>query len=388
MSAKGSTPAEEVLVVDDTPENLRLLSQMLSGRGYSVRAVTSGQRAIESSFADPPDLVLLDIRMPAMDGFKVCERLKAQPQMKDVPIIFISALDALEDKMKAFSVGGVDYITKPFQIEEVMARVNTHLSLRRLQKHLEDTNQRLERELALAGSVQASFFPGRAPDIPGWQLEATLRPARETSGDFYDVIELPSGCYGLLIGDVVDKGVSAALYMAMSWTLIRTYAPEFPTQPELALGAANRRIIADSDDTRFVTVFYGILDPSDGLLTYCNAGHNPPLHVGSGDGQAIVPLEKTGVPLGVLAEESWEKDRLCLEPSDALVLYTDGVTEAQNAQGDFFGERGLRQAIEQVRGQSARGIEEHILASIDGFANGGEQSDDLAVLVLARESLQ
>ena len=136
--------AGNILIVDDTPANLRLLSQMLTGQGYRVRAVTSGARAIESVKASPPDLILLDVMMPEMDGYQVCERLKADAETARIPIIFVSALDTAESKVRAFAYGGVDYVPKPFQPEEVLARVKTHLALRNLQSQLERANRELE----------------------------------------------------------------------------------------------------------------------------------------------------------------------------------------------------------------------------------------------------
>ncbi|NIU62099.1 MAG: response regulator, partial [Pseudomonas stutzeri] len=236
-------PEANILIVDDTPANLRLLSQMLAEQGYRVRPAPDGPLALAAARAEHPDLILLDIRMPEMDGYQVCEHLKADVRTRDIPIVFISALDATEDKVRAFTVGGVDYVTKPFQVEEVLARVETHLALRRMQKQLQRANRKMERELALAGEVQASFLPRQLPDIPGWQLSVTLRPARATSGDFYDVNLLPNGRLGILVADVVDKGAGAALFMALSSTLIRTYAVEYPAQPELALKAVNHRIL-------------------------------------------------------------------------------------------------------------------------------------------------
>lgn len=137
-----------ILIVDDTPANLRLLSNMLAERGYKVRSVISGKMALTTARAAPPDLILLDIRMPEMDGYEVCEQLKADEDTHDIPIIFISALDAAQDKVKAFTVGGVDYVTKPFQLEEVLARVETHLALRNLQKSLQ--HQIIERDKLIA----------------------------------------------------------------------------------------------------------------------------------------------------------------------------------------------------------------------------------------------
>jgi len=136
-----------ILIVDDTPANLRLLSQMLEEQGYGVRAVTSGARALKSIATDPPDLVLLDIRMPEMDGYTVCEQLKSQPSTREIPVVFISALGETEDKVRAFAVGGVDYVTKPFHVEEVVARVRTHLKIRQLQQELQAANRQLERQM-------------------------------------------------------------------------------------------------------------------------------------------------------------------------------------------------------------------------------------------------
>jgi signal transduction histidine kinase len=144
MQPSSSTATPNILVVDDTPENLQLLNGMLKGSGYKSRPVPSGEMALQAARNDPPDLVLLDINMPEMNGYEVCQRLKSDPKLKDIPVIFISALNETMDKVKAFGLGGVDYVTKPFQFEEVHARVETHLSIRRLQKELERQNLQLQ----------------------------------------------------------------------------------------------------------------------------------------------------------------------------------------------------------------------------------------------------
>ncbi len=387
MSNKGtSTPQGNLLIVDDKPANLRLLAAMLVEQGYKVRSAINGPLALKATQVAPPDMILLDINMPEMNGYEVCERLKADESTRDIPIIFISALDEIQDKIKAFTVGGVDYITKPFQLEEVLARVETHLALQRLQKQLQDANQRFEKELALAAEIQASFLPGEIPDLPGWQLTATLIPARETSGDFYDLIPLPGGRWGLVVADVTDKGTGAALYMALSRTLIRTYAVEYDMQPELALNVAHRRILEDTQTKQFVTVFYGILDPSTGTLTYCNAGHNPPyLFCKSGD-DAIKELENTGPPLGLrmFKDLPLEQRTVQLVPGDVLVLYSDGVTEAQDVQYELFDEERLMQVGQANLGRSAQEIQQTILEEVDKFVGDAPQADDITLMVLAR----
>jgi sigma-B regulation protein RsbU (phosphoserine phosphatase) len=377
---------DDILIVDDTPANLRLLSQMLTQRGHHVRAVTSGPRALASAQMSLPNLILLDIKMPEMNGYEVCERLKADAQTRDVPVIFISALDELQDKVRAFAVGGVDYITKPFQVEEVIARVETHLTLRRLQQQLESANQKMARELALAGQVQASFLPSKLPSIPGWDLAVTLKPARETSGDFYDVHLIADGRLGLLVADVVDKGVGAALYMALSWALIRAYTAEYPAQPELVLSAVNRRILADTSGDQFLSAFYGVVDPGTGNLTYCNAGHYPPYILGRGNGRTSRSLPRTGMLLGVEPDEKWSQASVQLAPGDVLVLYTDGILDAEDAAGGFFGTERLLSTLWANLDRSAQEIQKALMDAVAEFTHGAVQSDDIALVVAVRES--
>lgn len=383
--ATQKTSQADILIVDDTPVNLRLLSQILDEQGYQTRPVPDGRLALAAAQAKPPDLVLLDIRMPDMDGYQVCAQLKDDARTKDIPIIFISALDAVEDKVKAFTVGGVDYITKPFHVEEVLARVKTHLALRSLQEKLENANRKMAQELDLAGQVQDSFFPQELPDIPGWQLSIRLQPARETSGDFFDVIPLPGGCYGILVADVVDKGVAAALYMALSWSLIRTYASDFPLQPEKVLTSVNQRILKDTSANQFVTVFYGVLDPGTGRLLFANAGHSPPLVIESKTGEVVRKLEFTGKPLGLFADECCEQGAIELVRDELLVIYTDGVTEAQNMQGSFFDEEGLIKSVKKHLGVSARELVVSVLTDVESFREEAPLADDIALGALIRD---
>lgn len=379
------TSNADILIVDDTPANLRLLSQMLMDQGYRVRAVTSGARALESVGVSLPDLILLDIKMAEMDGYEVCQRLKDEERSRDIPVIFISALDDLQDKITAFRVGGVDYITKPFQLEEVLARVETHLHLRQLQNNLQEANKKMHHELEMAARMQQNFLPHALPEIPGWESTATLKPARETSGDFYDVYALPDGRYGVLIADVVDKGVAAALFMVLSWSLIRTYSRQYPTQPEQVLRGVNQRLLRDTDARQYVTAFYGVLDPLSGEFIYCNAGHLPPLLLGKSDGR-LKKLTLTGIPLGIFEEQDWTSEAVNIDPGELLVLYTDGVPDAQNPSGSFFGEERLLAALQRRLGESAQQIQSGVLEDINEFIEGAEQFDDIALVVLQRKS--
>ena len=384
-------PKGDILIVDDTPANLRLLTQMLAEHGFQVRPVPAGALALAAVQAEPPELILLDIRMPEMSGYEVCEHLKADARTADIPIIFISALDAVRDKVKAFAAGGVDYVTKPFRVEEVLARVETHLSLRKLQKRLQDANRRMERELTLAAEVQAGFMPRTLPDLVGWDMSVMLKPARETSGDFYDIYHLPDGRLGFVVADVVDKGVGAALFMALSWSLLRTYAAEHPGQPDLVFDAVNQCILHDTSVLQFVTVFYGILEPATGRLLYCNAGHCPAYLFRAGDRRHAQKLSATGAALGLIDDMSWTRESVHLAAGDLLVLYTDGITEAHDEQKQAFGEERLLTSIRTwldeagPPGSTARQVQDAILGEVLQFAGDAPQSDDIALAVLMRE---
>jgi phosphoserine phosphatase RsbU/P len=219
--ARPAAQPASILVVDDTPANLQVLAGMLKERGYKVRPAPSGKLALQAADRDPPDLILLDINMPDMNGYDVCDRLKADDRLKGIPVIFISALTEPLDKVKAFAVGGVDYLTKPFQMEELHARVETHLKLRRLQveqeeysRQLEQARERLKLDLEWARRVQRGFLPQQLPDIPGYEFFRYYESAFEIGGDYYDFIPLPQQRVGVLLGDVAGKGVVAALLMA------------------------------------------------------------------------------------------------------------------------------------------------------------------------------
>jgi CheY-like chemotaxis protein len=272
-----------ILVVDDTPANLQVLAGMLKDRGYKARPVPSGKLALLAARRDPPDLILLDINMPEMNGYEVCEHLKADGALKGIPVIFISALTDQLDKVKAFAMGGVDYLTKPFQMEELHARVETHLKLRRLQieleeysRHLELARERLKLDLELARGVQRGFLPLRLPEVPGYEFFTHYESAYEVGGDYYDFILLPGQRVAVLLGDVAGKGVVAALLMAKLSADARSCMLTEPN-PAAAVTKLNSLMAQSGIGDRFVTLVAAILDPGSHTVTLVNAGHPSPL---------------------------------------------------------------------------------------------------------------
>jgi serine phosphatase RsbU (regulator of sigma subunit) len=269
-----------------------------------------------------------------------------------------------------------------------MDEIDQLLRISRAQTHAQAQAQRLvAREMAEAGRMQGSFLPEEPPSIPGWQLAAKLVPARQTTGDYYDFIPLPDGRIGVVIADVADKGMAAALFMASSRTLLRAYATEYFDAPQEVLYHVNRRITQDTHGGLFVTSFYGILDPATGSLLYSNAGHNPPyLLMPTGE---PLSLGKTGIPLGIFPDASWETRLVHIQPKTTLVLYTDGVTEAAGPKDQIYGEERLLNAINQQYQAQKPPDSTHmmsaIFSSVERFRGKTPPSDDLTLVVITRE---
>jgi sigma-B regulation protein RsbU (phosphoserine phosphatase) len=338
--------------------------------------------------------------MPDMNGYEVCEHLKADDALKGVPVIFISALTEPLDKVKAFATGGVDYLTKPFQMEELHARVETHLKLRRLQTELEEANRRLEaangrmsRDLRAAAKIQATFLPREVPRVPGLDFAWAYRPCDELAGDGLNVIPLGGGRVGLYVLDVSGHGVAPAL---LSVTLSRLLSP--PSDPSSILvrggdGAGrldvtppaevaarlNRLFPFDPATEQFATLVYGILDAATGEFRYVSAGHPGPVHLPAGGDPVI--LESRGSLIG-LADEAYEERSVRLGPGDRLYLYSDGVPEAANPAGELFGDGRLLEAIGRWRSEPLHEGPNALLTEIARWRGSARPQDDISVLAV------
>ncbi len=392
--------AASILVVDDVSANLQVLTGMLKTRGYKVRPAPSGKMALLAARKAPPDLILLDINMPDMNGYEVCEHLKADETLRGIPVIFISALNENLDKVKAFAVGGVDYLTKPFQIEELHARVETHLKLRRLQIALEDANARLvkindrmSRDLEAAAKIQKSFLPRVATEVPGVRFDWVYQPCDELAGDGLNIISLGEGKVGLYVLDVSGHGVSAAL---LSVTMSRLLSP--PSEPSSILvgrqqgsdrSAAtppaevadllNRLFPYDTTTEQFSTLIYGVLESSTGNFRYVSAGHAGPLHLPINGPPTI--LNSPGFPIG-LADEAYSEQCVRLAVGDRMYLYSDGLPDAANPSGERFGDARLLEAIGMARGLPLEEGIATLLVEIEQWHSGRRPQDDISILAV------
>ncbi len=243
------------------------------------------------------------------------------------------------------------------------------------------TAERIERELEVARDIQTSFLPDHTPQIAGWQVDAFYRAARQVGGDFYDFFPVDETHWGIVIADVADKGVPAALYMALSRTLLRAVGSNRPSPAE-TLQRVNQLLLRDTHSDLFVTVWYGLWHPPSGTVRYSSAGHNPPLVVRA-DGQ-VERLQARGIALGVIPEIALQERSITLAHGDLLTAYTDGVTEAQREDETQFGVEGLQAALLANRKRSASALVSAVVSAMDDFAAGAPQFDDMTLVVVKR----
>jgi phosphoserine phosphatase RsbU/P len=368
-----------ILIVDDVRSNVDLLVLALKGH-YRLTVAFNGETALREVVARPPDLILLDVMMPGMDGYEVCRRLKSDPTTRDIPIVFLSSLDEGRDKAAGFEAGAADYITKPFEILEVKARVR---ALLRAKAYQDAVRELLESELRVAREIQRGLVPRDFAALrAGGTVDcaACLEPARAVGGDLYDVFRLDDRRLCLVVGDVSGKGIPAALFMVMTLTLIRGIA-RLSGRPDEILGRVNEALSADNPSSMFVTLFCAVLEQDTGRLTCASGGHLSPLLVRHG--QAPRPaLTAEGTLVGVLPGLTYSAVELMLEPGDLLVAFTDGVTEARNPDAELFGEARLRDLLGGLRDGTPGVAVAAILDGVRAFAGSAEQADDIAILAL------
>ncbi len=380
----------KILVVDDEPQVERLIRQRLWKRIRSGELdftfATDGREALDIIHERPADIILTDINMPGMDGLTfIAELQRLHPLQKTV---MVSAYGDMKNIRTAMNRGAYDFITKPIDFEDLEITINKAIKEVEVMKLGEATRHRLdelERELSAASEVQYAILPNQfavfSEDSP-YSLFAKMIPAREVGGDFYDFFKIGEQELGIVIGDVAGKGMPAALFMAVSRTLIRTIAMrESPC--DQCLEKVNYLLSLDNPASLFVTLFYGVINLETGLLTYCNAGHNPSFIVD--DQQEVRSLgHGINVPLGLVGNSRFTSQRTTLSPGSTLFLYTDGVTEAQNEEKQFFTEERLLKYLKTTAGSEAREIVEDLIIQVMAFGGATSQSDDVTTLVLQR----
>jgi serine phosphatase RsbU (regulator of sigma subunit) len=368
-----------VLLVDDAPANIQIVNSILKDI-YKIRIATSGAKALELVKVTPaPDLVLLDVMMPEMDGYEVCTRLKLDPETREIPVIFLTGQTEVEDETKGFDVGAVDYIHKPFSPAVVKARVQTHLVLRGIREQLAQQLATIQKELETARQIQLSILPSAVPKIKDLDIAARYIPMTSVAGDFYDFIVVDEKHIGILVADVSGHGMPAALIASMLKIALSSQLSHAADPARVLLGL--NETLCGKFQHHFVTAAYVFVDMENRKLTYAGAGHPPLLLWGESGG--VRSVEENGLFLGKFSFATYTSVDLPIKAGDRILLYTDGIPETTNPAGIEFGTDGFREFLEVERSTSADRFADQLLDELSRWSarRANEDLDDDITIV-------
>ena len=409
-----------ILMATADSADVQSLVTSFSAYGFKLTLVPDGETVLTTCDKFKPDLIFLDVTLPGLSGFDTCLRLKELDQTKHIPVIFVTAPSDSVSTVKGFSVGAVDYVTRPFQVEEVIARTTTHLKIRNLQVLLEEiienlqgevaerkrteealhasmqmvqqANDRMKNDLAAAARVQQALLPDTLPTLPHVDFAWTYQPCSELGGDSLNVFQLDSDHVGMYVLDVSGHGVSASLLsVTLSRVLIprrdpsclfiktnRTPEPDTIIPPAEIATRLNRMFPMSADGGQYFTLIYGILNIRTGVFRYTCAGHPPPLYLSPH--QQVLPCEIGNVPIGLFEESHYEEGTIQLESGGRLFLYSDGVLEAKNPSKAFFGETRLYETLVITEDTPLQGSVDAIVQAALDWTETQHTQDDLSIL--------
>lgn len=387
----------KILIVDDEPFNVDCLEQELEDLNYDLISASNGVEALKKVESESPDLVLLDIMMPVMNGFDVLNCMKSNPGTRDIPVIVISANNDLQSVVQGIKLGAEDYLPKPFESVLLHARISSSLEKKRLRDIQQLYIKSLEREFEIARDIQASFLPAELPHVDGWEMDIYFKAAREVAGDFYDVFLLPNGKLACVVGDVCDKGIGAALFMTLFRSLIHSafvidqlmgknnFAASTPDAfLQKVLNFTNQYVSeVHSESCMFSTVFIGVFDLQDGTLTYANCGNESPLVIENGNISNV--LAPTGPVIGVIPGANFIVKETVLAKGQTLLAFTDGIPDALNTENISFGLERLRELLGKGESKPIAMLNS-IGTQLSCFIGQAKQFDDITVLAVQRIS--
>jgi sigma-B regulation protein RsbU (phosphoserine phosphatase) len=366
-----------VLIVDDAKENIDILVNALRDE-YKLSVALDGDTALRSVEKSPPDLVLLDIMMPGLDGYEVCRQLRARESTREVPVMFLSALEHVKDKAYGFEVGGNDYLTKPFELLEIKARAR---SLLKAKAYADAVREAIARDLRIAREIQMGFLPADLDAVTngsGLDVQAVIEPARTVGGDLYEVLRATDDRIVVALGDVSGKGVPAALFMAVAVTVLRTLARQI-AEPDEILRRLNDELLEQNPRGMFVTLQCLVFDLDKRRVSCACAGHHQ-LVIRSPGRAPQFACPSSGRPVGLLPNNPVDAQTFELTPGDTFVLFSDGVSEAISPDKGFFGEDRLLATLSALSNATPAEIVTRVLADVRAFTAGSRQSDDITVL--------
>ena len=369
-----------ILIVDDNPANVDILQARLAANDYEIITASDGEAGLAMARERLPDLILLDIMMPKMDGIEVCRHLRADSSLSFMPIIMVTAKTDSKDVVAGLEAGGDEYLTKPVDHAALVARVKSMLRIKSLHDTVLEQSAQLQSQLETATRIQSLFWP-EIPELTGGShIWAEAIPAAYVSGDLYDVIPLPDDSLLTYVADVSDKGVPAALVMAALSTRIRSEARNQYEIDTLLETVNNRLHSLTSEEGFFATIVLARYWPHSGKMQLALAGHLQPLWIGE-SGIGNLP-QINGISLGVTPDVRYEKKEILLSPGESLLLFSDGVIEAENEDSELFGNERLVDFIKDEKGPPwGSGL----LDFISNWRGNSSASDDLTILEIWRD---
>jgi sigma-B regulation protein RsbU (phosphoserine phosphatase) len=379
--AEATPPIATILVVDDDRLARQVLKLLLEPEGYHLVFAESGREALQLARPLRPDLVLLDVELPDIQGYEVCRQIRSDPVLDKVPVIMVTALSHRDARIQGIEAGADDFISKPFDHLELLARVRTITRLNRYRRMQE--GQRLAHQIEMAATIQELLLPRQLPDLPELEIASRYRPAAQVGGDYYDLIMRGEQLY-FVVADVSGHGLAAALFMASGRSALRALLPSTPDVLQLA-EAVNHRIVSDAGDSgMFLSAVIGCYDPGDHSLTVVNCGHPEPLLLRTGGAHETIAA--SSAPLGLMEPLDAEVCRVILAPGDLLAVSTDGAIEAASRSGELFGYARLQSLLASGAGIPLGNVADQVLDGLRRFTGRSTLEDDLTFLLLRRRA--
>jgi sigma-B regulation protein RsbU (phosphoserine phosphatase) len=373
-----------ILIVDDSRVNRLALSHHLQGEGYSLVEASGGEEALAVLAERDPDLILLDVVMPGMSGFDICQTIRNTPGKRDTPVIFITSLDTPEDKLHGLELGAVDFITKPFDPAEIRARVRNQARMRELYCAILEARDRMARELRTARQVQRNFLPDRdRPMPPGVRFDYVYMPSDELGGDFFNIFPLDDRRVVFYISDVSGHGAGSALMTIFAETFFSSHAPHSPDPAQL-LTTLNTQFFREKLEEKYITAFLGVLDLERSLLTWSAAGNAaPPLLFGE---RRMETLAMNSFPVGLVDGTCYANRQVSAPPGTSLLLYSDGLTDVCRDRGECaLDEARLREFLESGAGLATEDLLQEILRLARQDVPLEQCPDDITLAIINRE---
>ena len=364
---------ERIVIVEDDPAILHGLTENLRHEQYHVSPAADGEVGYRLICDTQPDLILLDLMLPGLSGYELCRRVRAAGLL--TPILMLSARSEEADRVLGLDTGADDYMTKPFSLRELLARVRAILRQRR---DWRAERASIDQDLRAAADVQRQLLPHSHPQVQALDCGGCCIPARQVGGDYFDYLELGEGVLGLLVADVTGKGIPAALLVAALHGVFRAHAPAAGKRVSELAAKLNAAMCEAGELERFATLLYVVIDTRRRRLVYVNAGHPPGVLWRGGD--QPLRLATASCPLGLFRNTRYSAAEVGLKRDDWIVLYTDGVTEAADAGDEEFGERRLVQTIDDHRTCTADAMCDAILTAVRTYTLGRAAADDLTVV--------